>query len=420
MEIIDISKNEFNLLSLSHELTNFYQTAEYGELMSKFGFDTHYIRFINNGITVGVSLILSKTIYFGFKYGYAPRGILFNYNDTSEVLKMTKALKSYLLKHGFMIIKIDPLIIRCVKDKNGNIIKYNTSIDSIMDNLKKADFIHCGFNQYMESVKPRWHAILNIKGKTQKQLFFELNKNIRNKLRKASKFGIEIYKDKNNDIEQIYSFVKDKGNYSTKYYNEFLNSFKENFEIYLSRINTETYVSTSSSLYEKEQQNNDYINSLIQSGKLKGKNIRKILNQKMESDKLLNTYKKHLIRATNLLKNYPNGLVIGGEIIIKHGKKIYLLIDGYSEEYKDLCPSHIAKWKVIEKYAETEIEEFDLNAISGDFSKDNIFKGLNTLKLGYNSEAVEYIGEFNLIINKIMYSLYRSTSQKYNIKNQKK
>ena len=31
----------------------------------------------------------------------------------------------------------------------------------------------------------------------------------------------------------------------------------------------------------------------------------------MESDKLVNTYKKNLVWATNLLKDNPNGLIIG-------------------------------------------------------------------------------------------------------------
>ena len=303
MEITEISKEEFNSLSLSHELANFYQTYEYGVLMSKFNFNAEYIKIVENNKIVAVSLILSKSIYLGFKYGYAPRGILMDYSNTELVSKISKTLKSYLIKKGYMILKIDPLVIRSLRNKKGEIVQYNNSFDLIMSNLKKADFTHCGFNSYMESVKPRWHAIINIKNKDLKELFFSLSKNTRNKLRKASKFGIEIFKDKNTDIEQIYSFIKGKGNYSLEYYNEFKNLFKDSFEIYLARINTETYVKNSSILFEREQQKNDQVNFLIQSGKLKGKNIRKILNKKMESDKLLNIYKNHLIKATTLLKN---------------------------------------------------------------------------------------------------------------------
>lgn len=420
MNIVNISKDEFNSLSLSHELTNFYQTYEYGFLMSKFNFNVEYIKIIENNKIIAISVILSKTIYLGFKYGYAPRGFLMDYSDSQLVLKTSKALKNYLMKKGYMIIKIDPLIIRSLRNKKGEIIKYNNSFEQIMSNLKNADFVHCGFNNYMESVKPRWHAIIHIQGKSLKELFFNLSKNTRNKLRKASKYGIEIFKDNKSDIEQIYSFIKGKGNYSLDYYTSFKEIFKDSFEVYFARINTEIYVKNSSMLYEQEQQKNDQVNMLIQSGNIKGKNIRKILNQKMESDKLLNIYKHHLIRATTLLKNYPNGLIIGGQITIKYNNKLYLLMDGFTEEYQNLCPSYICKWKVIENHSNDNIEYYDLNAISGDFSNNSKYKGLNDIKLGYDANAVEYIGEFNLITNKVMYSLYRSTADKYSIKNQKK
>ena len=67
-----------------------------------------------------------------------------------------------------------------------------------------------------------------------------------------------------------------------------------------------------------------------------------------------------------------------------------------------------------------DVKNIDLNAISGDFTNNNRYRGLNESKLGYNAEAVEYIGEFNLIVNKPMYALYRNTKDKYNIKDQKK
>ena len=128
MEITEISKEEFNSLSLSHELANFYQTYEYGVLMSKFNFNAEYIKIVENNKIVAVSLILSKSIYLGFKYGYAPRGILMDYSNTELVSKISKTLKSYLIKKGYMILKIDPLVIRSLRNKKGEKIKLSGSL----------------------------------------------------------------------------------------------------------------------------------------------------------------------------------------------------------------------------------------------------------------------------------------------------
>ena len=420
MKVVKLKAEEYEEYARKHFLGNFYQSIFYGNLMAKFGFKPNYIGFIQNDHLIGASLILDKPIFMGFKYGYAPHGLLINYENYKIIPELIKKLKRFLFNQSFLILKIDPLIVKSIRDKDGNILQSNEEIDNIMTILKKHNFVHCGFNNYMESVKPRWHAIIDMRGKSAEELFFNLDKNIRNKLRKAAKFGVEIFKDNSANVESMYEFIKDKGNYSLRYYNEFKKAFGDEFQIYLARINTESYVMNSKQLYEKESEINDYLNNVIQNEGFKGKDMRSILNKKMESDKILASYKKHLVVATNLLKEYPNNLIIGGAIVINHNNKLYLLIDGFKQQYGNLCPGFLTKWKIMEKYSNSNIIEFDLNAIVGNFSNNNQFKGLNDSKLGYNCAAVEYIGEFNLIINKTVYSLYRNTKDKYSLKEPKK
>ena len=420
MKIVTLKAEEFQQFAQNHPLKNYYQSNEYANLMKNFGFNSLYVGFVHNKKLIGASLILNRPIFMGFKYGYAPHGLLVNYSDYNFLPEAIKKLKSYLFKQSFLILKIDPLIIKSIRDKHGNIISQNNEIEKLMSIMKKSGFVHCGFNNYMEAVKPRWHAILNIKNKSDSELFFELEKPVRNKLRRAVKFGIEIYKGNTNDVEKMYSFINTKGNYSLKYYKDFCENFGENLEFYFAKLNTEIYVANSTILYEKEQEKNNYLNNYIQDEGSKGKDMRTILNKKMESDRILASYKKHLIKSTNLLRDYPDGIIIGGAITIKYGNTINLLIDGFKDEYNNLCPNYLTKWRIIEKYANSEIETFDLNAISGNFSDNNKFKGLNESKLGYNALANEYIGEFNIIINKPIYSLYRNTTNKFIIKDQPK
>lgn len=421
MKVIRLKKEAFEKFVSENSLNNFYQSVSYGTLMEKFGFKAAYLGFLNNDELVGASLVLSRPIFMGFKYGYAPHGLIIDYTDLTLVSEMLKKLKSYLLKQSYLIIKIDPLIVKSIRDKDGNILESNSNIDNIMLTLKKKNFIHCGFNNNMEAVKPRWHAILDMKNKESVDIFYNLEKNVRNKLRKSVKYGVEIYKDASADVSKLYDYIKDMGNYSLRYYEEFKKSFGDKFEIYMARINTEAYVTNSKHLYETELEVNDYLNNIIQNEGFKGKDMRNILNKKMESDRILSSYKKHLVTATNLLKEHPDNLIIGGAIVINQNNKLNLLIEGYDERYNNLCPGYLTKWKIIEKYSKSSIESFDFNAISGDFNNpNNKYLGLNEAKLGYGCRAYEYIGEFNLIVNKPMYSLYRNTKDKYSIKNEKK
>jgi len=137
----------------------------------------------------------------------------------------------------------------------------------------------------------------------------------------------------------------------------------------------------------------------------------------MESDKLLVIYKEYLVNSITLLRNHPEGIIIAGTIIIKENDTIKLLIDGYDKEYGKFCPLYLTKWKIIKEYHQ-KYHYFDLNGITNIFEQEKKdYKGLNDMKFGLNALANEYIGEFNLIINGPIYSLYRSLVLEDSLKN---
>lgn len=412
MRIIKLSPEAFDKYISNTSYCSYFQTSSYGHLLSRFGLKEQYIGFEEHGQLVGAVLILYKIVFMGFKYAYAPRGIVIDYNNQRLVHEAIKTLKAQLLKEHFLMMKMDPLIICSKRDKKGNIIGKNPNINQIINTLKNTGFTHCGFNSYFESVKPRWEAELDLRKDTT-TLFKNLSKQTRNKLRKATKYGLSVYNDDKHNFAQIYPLIKDKDKVSLKYYEQMHNFFGEKCEIYYAKLNTRMYVENSKYLYEKEMEINDYLTNIIQSNGYKGKNIGNVLNKKMESDKLLSAYKKYMVQATELLKNHPEGLIVGATITLKIKNKIFLIVEGYDKRYKNLAANYLTKWKIIEKYANSEIEIFNLNAIAGVFKKEeNKFKGLNEMKLNYNSIANEYIGEFNLIINNPMYSLYKGMSSK--------
>ena len=407
MKIVAISGQEFDSYSSKHEYGSYYQSSSYGTLMNSHGLKPLYLGFYDGAELIGASLILHKNSFVGFKYGYAPRGILVNYNNYDQLEEITKELKSYLFKERFILLKIDPLIRINKLNKNGEVIEKNKDKEIILKNFKKLGFYHCGFNNDFESVKPRFVAILDLQ-KKEEELFNNLSKALRNKVRKATKLGLEIHQD-NNALEKIYPFFAKKGNYSLEYYKEFINNFKDKIEIYVAKINTEKYVEGSRILYEKELEYNEYLNNIISRDGYKGKNMKDILSKKMESDKLLVTYKEFLVNSITLLKNNPEGITIAGTIIIKEEDSINLIIDGYDKNYGKLSPLHLLKWEITKKYCNSTTKYFNMNALNNISEKENNrYKGLNDSKFSFNSIAYEYIGEFNLIVNNPVYALYKN------------
>ena len=107
MLIEQIEKNVFDEFAKNHVLRNFYQTSAYGELMSRNGYTALYIGGFTNSKLVAASLILCKSIGPNIKYGYAPRGFLINYYDTSLLKEFSKRiqLKKFIKKIIYMVYK---------------------------------------------------------------------------------------------------------------------------------------------------------------------------------------------------------------------------------------------------------------------------------------------------------------------------
>ena len=120
---------------------------------------------------------------------------------------------------------------------------------------------------------------------------------------------MEIIKGNEQNLPLFYEFVKKKYSRPIEYYQEFCKQFESDVDLYFAKLNTETFVINSKKLYEREMEINDNLAYKIQQAK-NANTRKKLINEKIESDKLINTYKKNLVWATNLLKENPNGILI--------------------------------------------------------------------------------------------------------------
>lgn len=404
MKIVILTPEQFDNFSVEHPLHSMYQTSNYGELMKKCGYNINYYGFIDdNNNLLGATLIIDQILFASYKYAYAPRGFLIDYTNKDLLKEATNKLKKFLGSKKIVFLKIDPPVINNKRDKEGNIIPspYSNETVSFLESL---GYQYFGENKFFGTLKPRWNAILKVTGSSN-TMFESLDKNIKNKIRKAQSRGIEVIQGNLNNIELFYSFVAKKHYRNLKYYQDLASCFNNKLELYFAKLNTEAYLKNIKIIYEDEMSENNKINLELQ--EKPGDN--KITNKKINSDKLLNIYKNELIKATNLLEKNPNGIIIGVTSVIIGKYGVELLIEGQNPTFSLYYPTFLTKWHVIEKYSKLGAVYFDLNAITGTFENNNKYKGLNEMKLGYNADVTEYIGEFDLIINKTMYRMYSTT-----------
>ena len=410
MEIIQITKEEFDNFAENYEIKNFYQTGSYGALMDRHSFDDYYLAMKDeSGNYKAATLILIKKELLGYKWGYCPRGYLIDFNDFNLLETFTKLLTQFLNKRNFMFVKIDPYIIYKSRDKKGNVIP-GVDNSKIVDELIHIGYEHTGFNLNFENLKPRWNAVTTTN--STENLFSRFNKEIRNKIRKADKMGIEILEGDASSVKQFYSLVDKKHSRKLNYYLDMMEILgkKDMIKLYFAKLDSAKYIEKSKTLFEAEEKRNNEINQELEEN-INSNNTNNIIKRKMASDILLNNCKQNVINATNLYKEYPSGVIVGASAIIKYNKEIFFLIDGYKQEFKRYCPNHYLKYQIMDFYRKEGYTRMHLNGISGDFNKSSAFYGLTRFKLGFAAEIEEYIGEFTLVINKGKYKSYQNASK---------
>ena len=430
MKVRELSKEEFDNFAKQDDFANPWQTSNYAEAAQALGYNTLFLGIEDNGALKGCTLILTKSVYLGQSVSYAPRGIITDYGNLPLVNAMLSSLKSYLSDRKIMSFTMDPLIVMEVRDRHGVIKGENYSgvdkrIDDTVHNgeiiksqeyakefrkaiMRKNKYEYRGENYYFEGIQPRWYSEIKLPIIT-KSFLHEIDKRSRNKLRKATKLGVEIIKDDTKNVENFYEIAKDNFKRPMNYYKALLEN-NPDAELYLAKINTEKYVNNSKIIYERELDRNDSFARIIEERNLRGKSIQKILNKKLESDHMIAGYKEHLLSATNLLKTKPDGFFIAYAIVIKSNKHIYIFEDGFSSEFKHIPALQLMRFKLLDQYSDSQYETYNFGAITGNFDrKINDLYGLNIARLYLGGSAVEYIGEFGLMTNKPMYSLYQTS-----------
>ena len=64
---------------------------------------------------------------------------------------------------------------------------------------------------------------------------------------------------------------------------------------------------------------------------------------------------------------------------------------------------------------EKNIKTYDFGGISGSFNKSSPYYGIFDFKRGFGGYIVEYIGEFDLLINKPLYYTYNIMLKTYQV-----
>ena len=133
--------------------------------------------------------------------------------------------------------------------------------------------------------------------------------------------------------------------------------------------------------------------------------------------KELNLEQERLIKKIELLENTikenGNKKIIAGGWYMLYGREIIYLFGASYKKFMKYNSQYLLQYEMINYAMDNGYETFNFYGIDGNFSKESKGYGLFDFKRGFDACVHELVGEFDLIISKSRYHLYRISFSLY-------
>lgn len=402
MKIEELESNEYEEYISKNKYTTFYQKEYWGKLKKDGGWNYKLVGMKKNNKIVGATLLLFKNLPLGLKLFYSPRGFLIDYNDEELLKEFVLEIKEYVKRENGFILKIDPYVEYKTRDIDGNIVKGGVDNSKVVENLKKLGFKHYGFNKDIsKELQPRWMYVLDLKGKTEDEIFSNFSKHYRKTIRRTEKQGLvveRISKDKLMDYKKIMEHTSSRRDFIDRPYSYYENMYDKMGENLIINV--------------------CYLDTNLGINKFKDE-IKKIEGYQDIKDyhlKDIEDYKKKIELYESYQKKYGDKIPLAGTMSIVCGKEYLNLFGGAYEEFMHYDAQYLIKWHTMKEALNLGCEIYNFYGISGNFEKENNdMYGVYEFKRGFGGRVVELIGEFDLIISKPKYCLYNFMFKTYKI-----
>ncbi len=390
MKVCELTIQAFTEYVKNSPLKNYMQSEEYARFMGEEKYNYDYVGLLDDhGVIRAASLILWKRIGLNMRYGYAPKGFLINYYDESLMKTFAEELKAYYSKKNMVFIKINPEIVVAEIDCRSFAVKDNPNM-RLKQDIQRFGYLKLKDNLYFESLNPRFNAYIDLKN-TDISHYSKAN---RNKVRNARRKGLYIEIGSKEDLDAYYKLEPRKMPLS--YYRNLLITFGAKIELVLVKVNYENFIKNSQSLYEEELDRNGLYNEILHRSKKEAD-----LHRKMASDSRLLVIKNEIVTATDGLRDEDN-CIVAGALIVKYENRVHVVDSAFDRYHPLLNANYYLYDSLIQNY-KTDFEYLDIGGVSGDFKSTSPYHGLNNFKLGFGAKIYEYIGEFDLIFNRLSY-----------------
>ncbi len=321
-ETVSISTaRELDLFVMHSPFGHFLQTSFWGKVKSDWKWFGIVCR--RNGVITGtLSVLLRRISATKYHLMYAPRGPVCSPDDAETFSALIGAAVSEGRKYNAYKLKID-------KDIPASCEAYRNMLISEGFRFKERTL---GFDDF----QCRFVFRLDVKNKTEDEIFSSFHPKHRYNIRLAVRKGVEVGacgSEKSEDFAAIMKETAERDGFrapGSEHYSKILDAFGENARLYMASY---------------------------------------------------------------------DGRFIAGALAVRYGGKVWYFYGGSLDSGRNLMPNYLLQWEMIRWAIASGCSVYDFRGVSGDTDENSPLYGLYRFKKGFNGKLVEFIGEADLVIN---------------------
>ena len=425
-KFVEINSSEIDKFNESDRKGHIFQTSYWAELKKdwkkKFiaGYDN------DNNMVITATILLRKAPYINKYMGYIPRSFTCDYNNKKLLIEFTEYLREFAKKNNISFITIDPDI---HLKENEEALSEGTEIKNFLKSLgyKNTD------SKNFEAIQPNFVFRLPLptegnKMDIKKAVFKKFSSKTRYNIKVAEERGlsVEVYDKEtlNEDVldrfHEIMVTTGKRDNFLVRhreYFKDMIDYLYPHCRLYMVKYSYENdFNRLSENLNNQDEAKTKAINKIEE---LKVKlDAETDEDKKSRIEKKLNDQDKRLKEAERQIEGFKKKIsdiepfkgqeiYLSGSIYLYYGNKAWYLYGASENILRDTMPNFAMQWSMICDSIDLGCDVYDFRGVSGDLNPENPLYGLYKFKKGFNGNFVEFIGEFDIVIDNGIYTLYK-------------
>ncbi len=405
MIIKEISKEEYTKYQMEHEMSHFLNCVNWSEFRKTVNWSYKLFGFFQDEKMIGAANVQIKKEKM-VKLAYAPRGIIIDFQEQKIVEEATKLLKNALKKEGVFVLKMDPQVI--YQNRDYYLEEIGEKNDQVVSNLKSAGYKHLGFVDHFEGMQPRHTIRINTEQGT-KEIQKAMDKMTKKRIQAGNEFKLKYVKagkERLKDFHDLLVLTSERDSFtirSIEYFENILEQFGENASLHFAILDyNATMESLTKDMDRVETQIQGFDEKLAEMNE-GGKKYKNTLRQKEDIINKKNRIENEMTELTEYFADKEKELILAAGFTISDVNKTWYVYGASHNQFRNFYPTYFLVNSMINESVNRNDKFFDLFGISGSTDKDNEAIGLYQFKRGFGGEVIEFIGEFELVLNKVVY-----------------